>query len=180
MSKIQPEGPLLTTAHEGGRHLCKHLWGWEAPEDPEPDRKCASEMKTLFVHDRGNRATPCQTTQKVCQSSQHESCHRLGIPARTLSTLRHAIISCVKRFVVSKTMSAPKAPAHLMSFRHRRGVTQKGDGSEKSSVFSSYFRELQTHPKQPCLSRVKGRSSPARGGKFGCVCVPIWPVITLV
>ena len=27
-----------------------------------------------------------------------------------------------------------------------------------------------------CLSRVNGRSSPARGYKFGCVFVPIWPV----
>ena len=42
--------------------------------------------------------------------------------------------------------------------------------SEEQSKLISACSKPTTEFAQPCLSRVKGRSSPVRGYKFGCVC----------
>ena len=54
----------------------------------------------------------------------------------------------------------------------RRVLQVWGAEDAQNLVPSPRISELQTRPKfaQPRLSRVKGRSSPARGCKFGCVC----------
>ena len=68
----------------------------------------------------------------------------------------------------------PRHPVNVKKRSRNQNEYQKHLDTNKQniSIPTKRVNELQTHPEfaQPRLSRVKARSSPARGYKFGCVC----------